>query len=238
MLALATPHRLLLYALDRRFMRTALASGTPVEVCRPSDGSAPSRGLVLLPDIMGLRPLFDAHAQRLADENGWAVAAVEPWPGREDLPLEDRLGAVNTIDDAAALADLTAAADLLGIEPVGIAGFCMGGMFTFKAAGTGRFHRAVGFYGMLRVPEHWQGEDSVEPLAAVSRPGACPTMAIIGTADRWTPPDDVAAAEAAGITVVRYDGADHGFVHDESRPAHRPGDAADAWARAIAFLSQ
>ena len=64
-------------------------------------------GWSLIPDIMGLRPLFDDHAQRLADENGWAVAVVEPWPGREDLPLEDRLEMVGTIDDAAFLADLT-----------------------------------------------------------------------------------------------------------------------------------
>ena len=204
----------------------------------PLDGSAPARGLVLIPDIMGLRPLFDALAQRLADENGWAVVAVEPWPGREDLSLEERLGAVSTIDDAAFLADLTAAADLLAVEPVGITGFCMGGMFTFKASGTGRFHRAVGFYGMLRVPEHWKRAVSIEPLAALTNPDACPTMAVIGTLDQWTPPADVDAAEAAGVTVVRYEGADHGFVHDDTRPAHRAEDAADAWARAIAFLSQ
>jgi carboxymethylenebutenolidase len=193
---------------------------------------------VLIPDIMGLRPLFDDHAQRLADENGWAVAAVEPWPAREAMPLEERLGAVATIDDTALLADLVAAADALGAEPVGITGFCMGGMFTFKAAGTGRFHRAVGFYGMLRVPDHWQGVGTIEPLDAVRSAEACPTMAIVGTVDQWTPPADVDAAEAAGVTVVRYEGADHGFVHDDTRPAHRAEDAADAWARAIAFLSQ
>ena len=137
---------------------------------------------------MGLRPLFDEHAQRLADDNGWAVAAVEPWPGREDLPLEERLGAVATIDDRALLADLVAAADLLEVEPVGVTGFCMGGMFTYKAAGTGRFHRAVGFYGMLKVPDHWKGDDTIEPLDAVTADGACPTMAIVGTVDQWTPP--------------------------------------------------
>jgi carboxymethylenebutenolidase len=165
------------------------------------------------------------------------VAAVEPWPGREHLPLEERLASVATIDDAALLADLSAAADALGVEPVGITGFCMGGMFTLKAAGTGRFHRAVAFYGMLRVPEHWRGAGSIEPLDAVVAPGACPAMAVVGTVDQWTPPADVAAAEAAGVEVVRYEGADHGFVHDPSRPAHRADDAADAWARAIAFLS-
>jgi carboxymethylenebutenolidase len=219
-------------------MRTTLPSGTPVEICRPSDGRGPTRGLVLIPDIMGLRPRFDEHAQRLADDNGWAVAAVEPWPGREDLPLDERLGAVGTIDDAALLADLVAAADALGVEPVGLTGFCMGGMFTFKGAGTGRFHRAVGFYGMLKVPEHWQGEGTIEPLDAITSPDACPVMAIVGTVDQWTPPDHVAAAEAAGVTVVRYEGADHGFVHDDTRPAHRPDDAADAWSKAIAFLSE
>jgi dienelactone hydrolase len=87
------------------------------------------------------------------------------------------------------------------------------------------------------VPDHWRGDTSIEPLDAVATPGACPTMAIVGTADQWTPPADVDAAEAAGITVVRYEGAEHGFVHDDARPAHRPADAADAWARAIAFLS-
>ena len=218
--------------------RHSLPSGTPMEIRRPSGDRDPTRGLVLIPDIMGLRPLFDEHVQRLADENGWAVAAVEPWPGREDLPLEERLESVGSIDDRALLADLVAAADQLEVEPVGVTGFCMGGMFTFKAAGTGRFHRAVGFYGMLRVPDHWRGEHTIEPLDALQAPEACPTMAIVGTVDQWTPPADVAAAEAAGVTVVRYEGADHGFVHDPTRPAHRADDAADAWKRAVAFLSQ
>jgi carboxymethylenebutenolidase len=166
------------------------------------------------------------------------VAAVEPWPGRESMPLEERLQSVATIDDVALLADLVAAADLLEVEPVGVAGFCMGGMYAMKAAGTGRFHRAVAFYGMFRVPAPWQGDSTIEPLEALRAPEACPTLAIVGTVDQWTPPEDVAAAEAAGVSVVRYEGADHGFVHDDSRPAHRPDDARDAWGRAIGFLSE
>ncbi len=218
-------------------MRTTLASGTPIALARPADGREPTRGLVLIPDIMGLRALFDDHAQRLATEQGWAVVAVEPWPGRGHLPVEERLGLVGTIDDQAFLADLEAAADLLAVEPVGVTGFCMGGMFALKAAGTGRFHRAVAFYGMLTVPDAWKGEDVIEPLTAVRADGACPAMAIVGTEDRWTPPPDVEAARAAGVTVVPYEGADHGFVHDDTRPAHRPQDAAVAWRTAIDFLS-
>src|SRR5688500_3782388 len=128
-------------------MRTTLPSGRPVELARPSDGRTPDRGLVLMPDIMGLRPLFDAHTARLADEQGWAVGCVEPWSGHEDLDLAARMESVGILDDVALLADLVAAADLLAVEPVGVAGFCMGGMYALKAAGTGRFHRAAAFYG-------------------------------------------------------------------------------------------
>ncbi len=62
-------------------------------------------------------------------------------------------------------------------------------------------------------------------------------LAIIGTADPYTPAADVDALEAAGATITRYEGAEHGFVHDASRPAHRPDDAADAWRRVVDWLS-
>lgn len=217
-------------------MRITLPSGTPAELARPADGAAPSRGLVVFPDIGGLRPLFVDHAERIANEQGWAVCVVEPWPGREDLPLAERLEQVGTIRDERLLGDVTAAADACDVEPCAVTGFCMGGMFTLKAAGTGRFRRAVAFYGMIRVPERWRGPDQGEPLAALASPRRCPTLAIVGTVDVWTPPDDVAALEEIGVTVVRYEGADHGFVHDPDRVAHRPDDATDAWRRALAFL--
>jgi carboxymethylenebutenolidase len=217
-----------------RLVRTKLPSGTAVEVARP-DGR-PRRSLVLIPDIMGLRPLFDDLVARLAREHGWVVAAIEPWPGRETLPLEERLGLVGTIRDGAILGDVRAAADLVAVEPVAVLGFCMGGMYALKAAGLGRFDKAVAFYGMIRVPERWHGSELAEPLDAVSAPGAARVLAIVGGRDQWTPPEDVAALERAGATVVRYPEAEHGFVHDLARPAHRAADAADAWRRAVAFL--
>jgi carboxymethylenebutenolidase len=218
-------------------MRITLPSGTPAELARPADGREPSRGLVIIPDVGGLRPLFADHAQRIADEQGWAVCAFELYPGREHLPVEERLAQGASLSDKQILGDAAAAADTCGVEPVGVTGFCMGGMFTLKAAGTGRFARAVAFYGMIRVPQRWRSEAQAEPLELLASPESCPTMAIIGTADPYTPPDDVAALEEAGVTVVRYESAEHGFVHDPDRPAHRPDDAADAWPRALAFLA-
>ena len=217
-------------------MRITLPSGTAAEIAHP-DGAA-SRGLVVVPDIGSLRPLFDDHVARLARENGWVVCAFDIWAGRDDVPtIQDRLAKGGTLDDARVLGDAVAAADATGVEPVGVIGFCMGGMYALKAAGTGRFARAASFYGMGRVPEMWQSPTQGEPLAALTADGACPALEIAGTVDPWLPADDLAALEAAGVEVVRYEGADHGFAHDPSRDAHRPDDAADAWRRVLAHVS-
>ncbi len=219
-------------------MRITLPSGTPAEIARPPEGVTAVRGLVVIPDIMGLRPLFDDLCARLAGDNAWTVCAPEPFPGREAMPLEERIErGVATLDDDRQIGDAVAAADATGGDPVGVIGFCMGGMYTLKAAGTGRFDRAVSFYGMIRVPENWRGPGQGEPLDALARPGGARVLAIIGGADPWTPPADVEALAATGAETVTYPGAEHGFVHDPERPAFRPDDSADAWRRTTAFLS-
>lgn len=216
-------------------MRITLPSGTSAELVTPS--GAATRGLVVVPDVMGLRPLFVDLCERLSAEHGWSVCCFEPFPGRESMSLEERFKALAETSDDLLLGDAAAAADATGADPVAIMGFCMGGMYALKAAGSGRFDRAVPFYGMIRVPDDWKGAGQGEPLDALAQPGAAAVMAIVGTADKWTPPADVEALEAAGATVVRYEGADHGFVHDPDRPAHRPDDAADAWRRTVEFLT-
>lgn len=220
-------------------MRVDLPSGTPAELVLP-DGGDLARALVIAPDVMGLRPLFDEMAARLADEQRWAVVAVEPFPGPDaDLALPDRLG--HRIDAERLTTDLQLGADLVqertGATKVGIIGFCMGGMNVFRAAGTGRFDRAVAFYGMIRPPEPWSAPGD-DPLDALARRECCPVLAILGGADHFTPPQDIADLDAVGdhVTIQVYADAEHGFVHDASRPAHRPEDAADAWRRTIAFL--
>lgn len=199
-------------------------------------GADPVGGLVVIPDIMSIRPLFDEMCARLARENDWVVCSADLWAGFDDPPLEWRIEHGGELDDARVIADIVEAADLTGQARVGVIGFCMGGMYTYKAAGTGRFDRAVSFYGMIRVPEQWRSSTQGEPLEALASPERCPTLAVIGTADTWTPSDDVAALEAVGVETVIYEGAEHGFVHDPERPSYRPADAADAWTRAVAFL--
>lgn len=222
-------------------MRITLPSGTPAVLARPEQASG--LGVALHPDLGGLRPLFDDLCARLAAEQGWTVCAPEPFPGGEAMTLEERMAAVAGLDDERQLGALHEAAEATECERVAVIGFCMGGMYTLKAAGnvegaTPRFERAVAFYGMIRVPDQWRGPGHGEPLDALRGPDACPVLAIIGDRDVWTPPDDVAALDALpNVTVVRYPEAEHGFAHDPDRPAHRAADAEDAWRRAAEFLN-
>ncbi len=204
-------------------------------------------GLVLSPDISGLRPLFEDICRRLAT-HGLAVCAVEPFARvpiaeRQALELPERLARVASLSDDTQLGDLAEAADHLEaadhVPSVSILGFCLGGYYTLKAACSGRFERAVSFYGMLRTPTAWDGPGHRSPLGHLA--GACPTLAVFGDADPWVPLADIeelrrlwSGAEERKIVV--YPGADHGFVHDPDRPAHRADDAADAWLRALSFL--
>jgi len=217
----------------------------PVVHARP-DGM-PVAGLVLHPDIMGIRPLFDDMARRLAS-HGFAVAMIEPFARKPDAErassdVATRMGWASGLDDDDVLGDLSAAADLLvvedGVSKVAMLGFCMGGLYTLKAAATDRFDRAVAFYGMVRLPESWQGPGQRSPLDTAA--DVCPTLAIFGSADGLTPPADIDALRAAwagrdDCEIVVVEGADHAFVHDPDRPVHRPDDAAAMWDRALAWL--
>ncbi|HNJ22402.1 MAG TPA: hypothetical protein PLF94_03640, partial [Microthrixaceae bacterium] len=61
-----------------------LPSGTPAHLARSERAS---RGLIVIPDIWGLRPLFTEMCDDLAARTGWSVGTFEPFPGR-DLPNE------------------------------------------------------------------------------------------------------------------------------------------------------
>jgi carboxymethylenebutenolidase len=212
------------------------------------EGQAPSVGVVVHPDIMGVRPLFDDLCRRLAT-HGYVVCAPEPFArAPQDVRVADdpaaRMSYVPMLDDHLQLWDLTRAGDYLGdehgVSSVFILGFCMGGMQALKAAATGEFDRAVSFYGMIRIPEAWRGKRQIEPLSRAK--DVCATLAFFGGHDAWTPAADIEALRRAwnsrpDCEIVVYPDADHGFVHAPERPAHRPDDAADAWQRTLKFFA-
>lgn len=221
--------------------------GMPVEAIHARPVGKALLGLVVIPDIGGIRPLFDDVCRRLAT-HGFAVCAVEPFARfpsakRQDWGIGDRMEIVRLLHDEVQLGDLAAAADHLEavdrIPSVAVMGFCMGGYYALKAASSGRFERSVSFYGMVRTPEHWISAGHVSPLETLEKAG--PMLAIFGDSDSFVPAADVEAlraiwAEKPDHKIVVYRDAEHGFVHDPERPVHREDDAADAWRRAMGFL--
>jgi carboxymethylenebutenolidase len=224
------------------------AEAAKVHALHARPAGPPLGGVVVVPDIGGLRPLYEDICRRLAT-HGLAVCAVEPFsrlsegPDGPMLDTETRRARAGELYDDFVMEDLAEAADHLaatdGVSGIAVIGFCLGGSYALKAAATGRFARAVAFYGMVRTPPQWVGAGQHDALSTVA--AACPTLAIFGDADPWVPEADVEALRHAWVAkpdhkVVVYRGAGHAFVHDPDRPEHRPEDAADAWHRALAFL--
>ena len=221
--------------------------GTHVDIIAAAPDDAPARGtVVVIPDIMGVRPLFEDLCRRLAT-HGLSVCAFEPFAHipdheRAQLDVQARMSRVCELHDDWILEYASGAADFAELDAqtgtTSVIGFCMGGYFCFKAAASTRFANAVPFYGMVRTPAAWRGEYLSELLDTIA--DTCPTLAIFGGKDTYTPPEDIAALRDAfrglpGHEIVVYPEAEHGFVHDPSRPSHRADDAADAWHRTLAF---
>jgi len=221
--------------------------GAEVPAIHARPEGMPRAGLVVHPDVGGIRPLFDDICRRLAS-HGFSVLCPEPFArlhqaGVDLSELTTRMAQVKDLADAVQLGDLTRAADRLVVDDdvsvVSVLGFCMGGMYALKAAATERFDRAVSFYGMVRVPENWQSAGQRDPLATAA--DVCPTLALFAEEDALVPLADVEALRAVwtdrpDCEIVVYPGAEHGFAHDPDRPMHRAEDAADAWSRTLSFL--
>lgn len=225
--------------------RTLVVDGIEVPAVHARPDGMPVAGVVLHPDIGGLRPLFEDMARRLAT-HGLAVVSVEPFasqPADALTSIEARMGAVQHLGDEQQMAILTAAADLMVVEDdvarLSVLGFCMGGHYVFKAASIDRFDAAIAFYGMLRTPDNWQGPGHrIQPLDVAAQ--MCPTLAIFGDNDPWTPAADISALREAwsgrdDCEIVIVEGAEHGFVHDPDRPVHRADEAAVLWEKALAW---
>lgn len=87
------------------------------------------------------------------------------------------------------------------------------------------------------MPEQWASTVHGDPLDYVRNGDPSKVLAIIGSKDTYTPQEHVRELREAGVEVVEYSQAEHGFAHDVSRPAHRADDAADAFARARTWLT-
>src|SRR5207249_3322374 len=128
----------------------------------PSSGTAP--GVLIWPDIFGLRPAMRQMAKRLA-ENGYSVVVVNPFyrtkkaPTAEQgaatpipslMPLARGLNEQTQMTDAKAfIAWLDQQASVAKNKKVGTQGYCMGGPIAFRtsAAVPDRVAAVASFHG-------------------------------------------------------------------------------------------
>src|SRR5436305_3336740 len=134
----------------------------------PSSGTAP--GVLVWPDIFGLRPAFRQMGKRLA-ESGYSVLVVNPFyrvkkaptaeaggatPLQQLMPLARALNETTQMTDAKAfIAWLDGQASVAKNRKVGTQGYCMGGPIAFRTAASvpGRVGAIASFHGGGLVTE-------------------------------------------------------------------------------------
>jgi carboxymethylenebutenolidase len=200
-------------------------------------------GVVILPDIRGLHPYYEALAAAFADAGAHALAidlygrtAGAEHRGEEFEWQPHRVAATDT----GVLADVQAAVEELrarGAVAVFVLGFCFGGRAAFMAGTQKGVAGVVGFYGWpARVEE---GGSSPVEQARAGRFTA-PVLALYGGADEKITAEErqefAEALTAAGIlheTVV-YDEAPHSFF-DRAMDEHAQA-CDDAWRLMLRFF--
>src|SRR5215510_11534765 len=128
----------------------------------PASGTAP--GVLVWPDIFGLRPAFRQMGKRLA-ESGYSVLVVNPFyrtkkaptadqggqtPIQQVLPLAQTLNETTHMTDAKAfVAWLDQQSSVAKNRKIGTQGYCMGGPMAFRtaAAAPDRVGAVASFHG-------------------------------------------------------------------------------------------
>jgi carboxymethylenebutenolidase len=220
----------------------------------PDDGKM-YPGLILIEDIWGLGDHIKSVADRFAAE-GYSVLAPELLPPgllevltpefrREISDPEKRNEAQPKLRAAmqpvmqpeyatGALAMLAACVDYLLADPhvngsVGVVGFCFGGSYTFHlAAHDVRIKAAIPFYGQALT------EEEISNIT-------CPVLALYGDQDTNLMESLPALKEnmekeGKSFEPIVYPGVGHAFFNDTNVHAYNAHAAADAWAKATAFL--
>lgn len=200
-------------------------------------GAGPLPGVLVIHENRGLNEHTRDVARRLAIEGFVALApdALARLGGTGAMESPDAARtAIGTLAPEQINADLQAALDYLNARPnvqsgaLGSMGFCWGGARSFNlAAQSEKLRGAVVFYGSAPEPA------TIQKISA-------PVLGLYGATDeRITSqvPAVAAAMQAAGKSYETkiYAGAGHAFFNDTGERYDAPA-AADAWARAIAFL--
>lgn len=229
---------------------------TPDGICdayfvAPTSGAAP--GVLVWPDVFGLRPAFRQMGRRLA-ESGYSVLVVNPFyrqkkaptatqggqtPIVEVMPLMQALTpAMHLSDGKTFVAWLDAQAEVDKARKLGTTGYCMGGPIAVRTAtvAPGRVGAVGTFHGAAMVTAE---PDSPHRLVAQTR-----ASYLIAVAEN----DDTKEPEAKAALRAAFDSAKlpaevevYPAAHGWCPPDTRVYDAAQserAWTRLLATFSK
>lgn len=218
----------------------------------PATGTAP--GVLMWPDIFGLRPAFRQMGKRLA-ESGYSVLVVNPFyrmkkaptasqgaatPFPEVMPMMQSIQKedINIADSKAFIGWLDQQPSVAKNRKIGTQGYCMGGFIAFRTAYAvpDRVGAVATFHGAALVTKT---PDS--PHLHVAQTKAQYLVAIAESDDKQSPTDKDVLKETfakAGIQAeVEVYGAAHGWCPPDTN-VYNERLAEKAWGRLLALYSK
>jgi len=217
----------------------------------PATGAAP--GVLVWPDIFGLRPAFRQMGKRLA-ESGYSVLVVNPFyrakkaptaekgsatPFQELMPLAKGLSEMTHMSDAKAFIGwLDQQPSVAKNRKIGTQGYCMGGPIAFRTAAAvpDRVGAVASFHGGGLVTDAPNS-----PHLQVAKTKAHLLIAIAANDDMRAPNEKNVLKETFAkvnlpAEIEVYDGA-HGWCPPDSQ-VYNEAQAEKAWSRLLALYGK
>jgi len=218
----------------------------------PATGTAP--GVLVWPDIFGLRPSFRQMGKRLA-ESGYSVLVVNPFyrtkkaPTAEQgaatpipslMPLAQSLNETTQMTDAKVFIPwLDMQASVAKNKKIGTQGYCMGGPFAFRTAAAmpDRIGAVATFHGGGLVTDMPNS-----PHLQAAKTKAQFLIAIAANDDMRSPNEKNVLKETFAnaklpAEIEVYAGAAHGWCPPDSGVYNEP-QAEKAWSRLLALYGK
>src|SRR5437867_8462315 len=218
----------------------------------PASGTAP--GVLVWPDIFGLRPAFRQMGKRLA-ESGYSVIVVNPFyrvkkaptaeagaktPIPQLMPLAQALNETTQMTDAKAFIGwLDRQSSVAKNRKIGTQGYCMGGPIAFRTAAAvpDRVGAIASFHGgglVTTTPN--------SPHLQAAKTKAQLLIAIAANDDQRSPNDKNVLKETFAkvnlpAEIEVYVGAAHGWCPPDSQVYNEP-QAEKAWSRLLALYGK
>jgi carboxymethylenebutenolidase len=217
----------------------------------PSSGAA--AGVLIWPDIFGLRPAFRQMGKRLA-ESGYSVLVVNPFyrvkkaptaDGGAATPIQQLMPLAQALNESTQMSDAKAFIAWLDQQPsvaknkkVGTQGYCMGGPIAFRTAAAvpDRVGAVASFHGGGLVTNNPNS-----PHLQASKTKAQFLIAVAENDDARSPDEKNVLKDTFGkanlpAEIEVYAGA-HGWCPPDSR-VYNEAQAEKAWSRLLALYQK